>query len=58
MTGGGNTYAVLDVDCVSTRLEEAESTVKEVGVDDLGDKVVDKLHGNLLLGLVAEEFGI
>ena len=49
---------ILDVDRISVRLKEAESTVEDVRVDELGDQVVYQLHSYLLLSVFTKEFWI
>ena len=49
---------ILKVDSFTIRLEEAKSTVEDVGVDKLSDQVIDLLHGNFLLCVFAKELRV
>ena len=55
---GKVTYGVLKVNRISSRLKEAKSTVKNVGIDELRDQVIDQFHCNLLLSVLTEEFRV
>ena len=52
------TYGVLKVNRISSWLKEAKPTVKNVGIDELGDQVIDQFHCNFLLSVLAEELRV
>ena len=56
--GWQRTYRVLDVDGVAAGLKETESTVVDVWINKLCDEVIDELHSDLLLGVLAEELRV
>lgn len=56
--GGRPRLIILKVDSFTIRLEEAKSTVEDVGVDKLSDQVIDLLHGYFLLCVFAEELWV
>jgi len=52
------TYWVFDVDCVTPWLKEAESTVENVWIYQLGDQVIYQFHGDFLLCVFTEELWV
>ena len=52
------TYLILKRDGVSTWFKEAESTIKDVWINQLRDQIVDQLHSNLLLCVLTEKFWV
>ena len=52
------TYGVLKVNRISSWLKEAKPTVKNVGIDELRDQVIDQFHCNFLLSVLAEELRV
>ena len=49
---------MFDVDSVSTRLEEGEATVVDVGVQQVRNHIIDELHRYFLMRRLREELRI
>ena len=56
--GCWSSLVIFEIDSFPTRLKETESTVEDVGVNQLSDQVVDQLARDFLLSIVTKELWI